>query len=208
MNFKDFWMDELRTAAILGVVMSLFSIFEKYVLLFGDMTVIGASMVVLIKSVVAICIFVWMIYYFTRRVANNWIDRVEVGGQTFEVKFSYSRALSYIMVSSMMAGIVVGVVNTIYVDIVGYDVYIANTIARLEEMRDMMAPYTVVAGTGPSIDVMVGQQIELIESQEKPSLFVNIISNMSSYMMYGGLVGLVVAAVARRKPNKQNDSEI
>lgn len=201
-------MDELRTAAILGVVMSLFSIFEKYVLLFSDMTVVSASMVVLLKSIVATCLFVAILYYFTRRLSRNWRDVVEVGGQTFEVKFSYGRALSYILMSSMMAGIVVGVANTIFVDVVGFDVYIANIIARLEEMRALMAPYSALAGTGQDVDIIIGQQIELIESQVQSSIIINILSSMSSYMMYGGLVGLVVAAVARRKPNTQNESEI
>ena len=201
-------MDVLRTAAIMGIVMSLFHVVDKYILLFSDMTIFSACIVIVFESIISAGVFIGMIYYFTRRVAKAWRDRVEMAGQIFEVNFSYGRALSYILMSTMLAGVIVGVANTIYIDVVGYDVYIGNLVGRYEEMRAMMSPYAVMAGTDASVDAMIGQQIELVESQEKPSVFINIISHMSSYMMYGGIVGLVVAAVARRNVNKQNDVEI
>ena len=208
MNVKDFWMDVLRTAAIIGLVMSLSHVIEKYLLLFSDMTITRAFALILLESIVSAGLFVGLIYHFTRRVAKNWQDRIEVAGQMFEVKFSYSRALSYILMSTMLAGVVVGVTCTIFIDVVEYDVYIASVIARLQELRAMMAPYASVVTTGPSVDATISQQIELIESQERATMFINILSYVSTYMMYGGLVGLIVAAVARRNLNKQNDSEI
>jgi hypothetical protein len=43
------------------------------------------------------------------------------------------------------------------------------------------------------------QQIEMWESMERPSMFANVLSYMTSYMFYGGVTALVVAALARRK---------
>ena len=208
MNIKDYWMDVLRTSAIIGIVMSLSHVLEKYLLLFSNMTILGSSVVVLVESIISVCIFIGLVYYFTRRVAKGWSDSVEMGGQLFEVKFTYGRALSYILMSTMLAGVVVGVANTIYVDVVGYDLYVSKVVARLQEVGAVMAPYYRFSGQQPSVNEIIGEQIALVESQERPTMFVNIVSYMSSYMLYGGVVGLVVAAVARRKLNKQNDTEI
>ena len=48
--------------------------------------------------------------------------------------------------------------------------------------------------------------IEQIESMEQPSMFLTILSQMTSYMLYGGIASLIVAAIARRKPKTQNIS--
>ncbi len=206
MNFKDFWMDVLRSAAIVGIVMSVSHIFEKYITLFSDLGLGASSLIIFIEGIVAAVLFVGMLYYFTRRLAKGWNERVEYMGQVLNVKFSYSRALSYVLTVSMLASVIVGVASTIYVDIIGYDIYLAAQIAYIEETVDFVNAAGQMSGSENLVSVESMEDfVSQLEASERPSMFANIISLMSSYMLYGGLTGLVVAAVARRNI-KQNES--
>lgn len=207
MNFKDFWMDVLRSAAIVGIVMAISHIFEKHILLFSDLGLATSSAIILIEGIIAVVLFVGMLYYFTHRLAKVWNDRVEVLDQVFDVKFSYSRALSYVLTVSMLASVVVGVASTIYVDVVGYDVYLAAQINYIEEIVDFVNAYGQMSGDSELMSTKyMADMIAQMETMERPSMFTNIVSLMSSYMLYGGLVGLVVAAVARRNVRRENES--
>jgi hypothetical protein len=208
MNFKDFWMDVLRSAAIVGIVMSVSHIFEKYITLFSDLGLGASSLIIFIEGIVAAVLFVGMLYYFTRRLAKNWNERVEYMGQVLDVKFSYSRALSYVLTVSMLASVIVGVASTIYVDIIGYDIYLAAQIAYIEETVDFVNAAGQMSGSENLLSVESMEDfVSQLEASERPSMFANIISLMSSYMLYGGLTGLVVAAVARRNIKQNVSSE-
>lgn len=208
MNFKDFWMDVLRSAAIVGIVMSVSHIFEKYITLFSDLSLGASSLIIFIEGIVAAVLFVGMLYYFTRRLAKGWDERVEYMGQVLDVKFSYSRALSYVLTVSMLASVIVGVASTIYVDIVGYDIYLAAQIAYIEETVDFINAAGQMSGSENLVSVESMEDfVSQLEASERPSMFANIISLMSSYMLYGGLTGLVVAAVARRNIKQNVSSE-
>ena len=208
MNFKDFWMDVLRSAAILGVVMAVSHIFERHMMLFGGLSLGTSSVILLLEGLVAAVAFVGLLYYFTRRLAKGWNERVEFMGQVLDVKFSYSRALSYVLTVSMLASIVVGVASTIYVDIVGYDVYIAAQIDYVQETADFVNAYGQISGDDVVLSTKVmDDMVTNLETSERPSMFSNIISLMSTYMLYGGIVGLVIAAVARRNVKKNVSNE-
>lgn len=208
MNIKEFWMDVLRAAAIIGVAMSLSHIFEQYVLLYSDMSLYNASLVLMLEGLISAAAFVFLLFYFTRRIARAWNDRVEVGdGIVVEVPFTYGRAVSYGLIISMLVGLLVGVVSTLFVDFMGgYDLYRAEQLAYFEEIKDLMNAYNAMVGEDIiPLDTM-NATIEQLESMERPSMFMTILSHMSSYMLYGGIASLVVAAIARRKPKTQNIS--
>lgn len=208
MNFKDFWMDVLRSAAILGVVMAVSHIFERHIMLFSGLGLGISSLIILIEGLLAAVIFVGMLYYFTRRLAKGWNERVEFMGQVLDVKFSYSRALSYVLTVSMLASIIVGVAGTIYVDVVGYDEYLTAQINYIEETVEFVKAYGQMAGDEGLLSAKgMESMITQMETSERPSMFATIISLMSSYMLYGGLVGLVIAAVARRNVKKNVSNE-
>ena len=208
MNIREFWMDVLRAAAIIGVAMSLSHIFEQYVLLYSDMSLYNASLVLMLEGLISAAAFVFLLFYFTRRIARVWNDRVEVGdGIVVEVPFTYGRAVSYGLIISMLVGLLVGVVSTLFVDFMGgYDLYRAEQLAYFEEIKDLMNAYNAMVGEDIiPLDTM-DATIEQLESMERPSMFMTILSHMSSYMLYGGIASLVVAAIARRKPKTQNIS--
>ena len=208
MNFKDFWMDVLRSSAILGVVMAISHIFERHIMLFSGLSLGTSSLILLLEGLVAAVVFVGMLYYFTRRLAKGWDEKVEFMGQVLDVKFSYSRALSYVLTVSMLASIIVGVASTIYIDVVGYDVYIAAQIDYVQETVDFVKAYGQISGDEGVLSAKgMENMIMQMETSERPSMFATIISLMSSYMLYGGLVGLVIAAVARRNVKKNVSNE-
>ena len=201
-------MDVLRSAAILGVVMAVSHIFEKHIMLFSGLGLGISSLIILIEGLLAAVIFVGMLYYFTRRLAKGWNERVEFMGQVLDVKFSYSRALSYVLTVSMLASIIVGVAGTIYVDVVGYDEYLTAQINYIEETVEFVKAYGQMAGDEGLLSAKgMESMITQMETSERPSMFATIISLMSSYMLYGGLVGLVIAAVARRNVKKNVSNE-
>ena len=186
-------MDVLRAAAIIGVVMALSHIFEQYMLLFSGVSLINASLVILIEGVIAAAVFVWLMIRFTRRISLAWNDRIEVGnGIVVDMPFTYGRAVSYGLLISMFAGI--------FVDVMGYDLYRAAQIGYFEQIEEIMNAYNALLGGSENLssDIMT-KQIEMLETMDKPSIFATIISHMTSYMLYGGIASLVVAAVARRK---------
>lgn len=208
MNFKDFWMDVLRSSAIVGVVMAISHIFERHIMLFSGLSLGTSSIILLLEGIIAAVVFVGMLYYFTRRLAKGWNEKVEFMGQVLDVKFSYSRALSYVLTVSMLSSIIVGVASTIYVDVVGYDVYIAAQIDYVQETVDFVKAYGQMSGDEGVLSAKgMENMIMQMETSERPSMFATIISLMSSYMLYGGLVGLVIAAVARRNVKKNVSNE-
>lgn len=201
-------MDVLRSSAILGVVMAISHIFERHIMLFSGLSLGTSSLILLLEGLVAAVVFVGMLYYFTRRLAKGWDEKVEFMGQVLDVKFSYSRALSYVLTVSMLASIIVGVASTIYVDVVGYDVYIAAQIDYVQETVDFVKAYGQISGEEGALSAKgMENMIMQMETSERPSMFATIISLMSSYMLYGGLVGLVIAAVARRNVKKNVSNE-
>lgn len=206
MSIKNFWMDVLRSAAILGVVMALSHIFEQYMLLFSSVDVLTASLIICFEYIAIIVVFVWLVYRFTRSVARNWIDQVTLpDGNIVEVKFTYGRALSYILMVSMLVGVIVGLSNTIFIDIMGYDLFIEGNLNRINEVKLMLDGMAGAEGSQALIadyNKMFDDYRELILTAERPSMFSNIISHMSNYMFSGGIVGLAIAYFARRNVKK------
>ena len=208
MNFKEYWMDVLRTAAIIGVVMALSHIFEQYILLYSDMSLYSASMVLMIEGVASAGLFIFLMFYFTRRIARAWNDKVEFGnGIVVDMPFTYGRAVSYGLLVASFVGLLVGVVDILFVDFMGgYDAYRAEQIAYFEEIKELMTAYNAMVGSEIMPMEAMDATIEQFEAMVRPSMFMTILSHMSSYMLYGGVVSLIVAAFARRKPNAQNVS--
>ena len=190
MNFKEYWMDVLRTAAIIGVVMALSHIFEQYILLYSDMSLYSASMVLMIEGLASAGLFIFLMFYFTRRIARAWNDKVEFGnGIVVDMPFTYGRAVSYGLLVASFVGILVGVVDILFVDFMGgYDAYRAEQIAYFEEIRELLTAYNAMVGSEIMPMEAMDATIEQFEAMERPSMFMTILSHMSSYMLYGGVV--------------------
>lgn len=187
MNNKSFFYDVLRSGAIVGVVMALSRIFERYQLVFRDADIASISVAYLFEWFIAVVIFIWLLYRFTRRRAEACDPAVG---------FSYGQALSYILLVSMLAGIIVGAADTIYIGAMGYENYVDGLLRRIAEMRDIY----IEAGYSPTDVAIFNDMAHEIRTSEPPSMFANVFSAFDSYILFGGLPGLIIAAFVRRSP--------
>lgn len=203
MNLKDFWKEMLRVAAIIGVAMAISHLIEQYLLYVSGVALSTVMVVMFLEGLAAAVLFVWLLYYYTRRVAKAWSAKVDFGnGVMVDVPFTYGRALSFCLTVSMLVGVVVGVANTLFVDAIGFDIYRGAQIDFWANVANMME--LLSAGEGGGSNEAIVAQIDYLETMERPSIFGNVITYMSNYMFYGGIASLVIAAVARR--NVKNES--
>ena len=184
---REYWHDVLRSGAILGLVMALSSIFERYLLLASNLTLGTATMLYLGEAVVACVVFIWLIVRSTR-------CRRDAGDPRFG--FNYSTALSYILLISMLAGVIVGVAGTIFTSAIGYDAYIAGNIARLEEAKTLYEGL----GVGANDLVLFDEMVHRIRTAPQPTMLQNVLASFSNYILFGGIPGLIIAGVLSRKP--------
>lgn len=185
MNSKDFWYDVLRSGAILGIVMALSHIFERYILVYSDLSLGNAALVYFGEWLLSYILFVWLLVRFTRR-------RREATDP--QLGFSYSSALSYILLISMLGGIIVGVGDTLFISAMGYDAYIVGNVERLEQLKEMYLSMGIGAGELAIFDEM----IHVIRSAVQPSMLQSLFSSFSHYILVGGIPGLIIAAAIKR----------
>lgn len=194
---RDFWYDVLRSGAILGVVMALSRIVEMYLLAYSSLDMGSMSMWFLLEWVVAAVIFVWLLVRMSKRRAAATDPKYG---------YSYSMALAYILMISMLAGIMVGVADTLFIGVMGYDAYIDGMIGRIDEIRQLYVSMNIT-----SVDADFSAMISALRSAERPSMMSAVFSMFNSYVLVGGVVGLVVAGVVCRKPQiiseNQDDDE-
>lgn len=185
---RDFWYDVLRSGAILGFVMALSFVVERYLLAYSQLPLLKASAIYCIEWLVACGVFIWLLVRFTRRRANAADPKMG---------FPYSLALSYILMVSALAGVLVGVADTAYVSTMGYDIYINGIVERISQLKEMYISMGVPA-TEMNMFEEYASQLRFVE---QPSMWLNVISKLQSYMIFGGLPGFIIAGVASRRPS-------
>lgn len=185
---RDFWYDVLRSGAILGFVMALSFVVERYLLAYSQLPLLKASAIYSIEWLVACGVYIWLLVRFTRRRANAADPKVG---------FSYSLALSYILMVSALASVLVGVADTAFVSTLGYDIYVNGIVERISQLKDMYISMGVPA-SDMSIFEEYASQLRFIE---QPSMWLNVISKLQNYMIFGGLPGFIIAGVVSRRPS-------
>lgn len=184
---NKFWQDALKYGALLGLIMGLSRIFETYDLFLSDREGVGGLFVV--EWLASVVIFIWLLHRFTKRRALLAPD---------DEGFSYGSGLGYALAVSMLAGVVVGVMYHIFISIVGYDAYVEGYISLINEY------YALIADSGvqlPSDYMEMFEDIkDVLRRSEAPSMFDNLLASLQTYMFTGLVVGLIIAAIVRRKP--------
>lgn len=185
---RDFWYDVLRSGAIIGVVMALSFVVERYLLAYSQIPLLKASAIYFIEWLVVCGIFIWLLVRFTRRRANAADPKMG---------FPYSLALSYILMVSALAGVLVGVADTAYVSTMGYDGYINGIVERIEQLKEM---YISMGVSATEMD-MFDEYASKLRFVEQPSMWLNVVSKLQSYMIFGGLPGFIIAGIVSRRPS-------
>lgn len=191
---REFWSDVLRSGAILGGVMSLSYVFERYLLAFSDMALLKASAIYCIEWLVACVVFVWLLTRFTRRRAE---------AVPAEMGVTYSYLLSYIFLTSMLSGVLVGVADTLYVSSMGYGDYIAGLVARIEQLQQMY----MNMGMSASDLSLFEQYADQLRYVEQPSMLLTVFGKLQTYAIMGAIPGFIIASVNSRRVRRMREQK-
>ena len=188
---KSFWNDVLRDGAILGLVMALSRTFENYLQLQADISIMASYLFLSVEMIVAAVVFVWLLYRFVKRRSLS-VDESQ--------GFSFGQGLIYAFTLSVLTGILVGVANTLFVAVVGYETYVDGLIASLDRTADFISGLDQTGAAVESYEKMADTLVETIESSPQPSVFDNILASLNNYITCGTLSGLIIARIVRREP--------
>lgn len=191
---RDFWSDVLRSGAILGGVMSLSYIFERYLLAFSDMALLKASTIYSLEWLVACIAFVWMLARFTRRRAE---------AMPAEVTVTYSYLLSYVLLASMLSGVLVGVADTLYISAMGYDLYISGLVGRIEQLQQLYLDM----GISASEMTIFEQYANQLRYVEQPSMMLTVLGKLQTYAIMGCIPGFIIASVNSRRVRRMREQQ-
>lgn len=191
---RDFWSDVLRSGAILGGVMSLSYIFERYLLAFSDMALLKASAIYSLEWLVACVVFVWMLARFTRRRAEALPSEITV---------TYSYLLSYVLLASMLSGVLVGVADTLYISAMGYDLYVSGLVGRIEQLQQLYLDM----GISASEMTIFEQYANQLRYVEQPSMMLTVLGKLQTYAIMGCIPGFIIASVNSRRVRRMREQQ-
>lgn len=184
--------DILTKGAILGGVMLTSRVIETSMISYGGN--IGWMLFLLLEWIVMAVVYVILINSFTRGYA-----RKQLASQQGFQHFSYGNGLSYAILISMLAGVIVAIGGYIFLHgIVGYDNYIdanINLVVGVFKDAKMEVPQNVQ------------EMIKEMKAIPEPSIINTLISSVWSYLLSGAIIGSIVAIFTRRKfqPTIKND---
>lgn len=179
---REFWYDVLRSGAIIGGVMSLSRIFERYMLSFSEIDIMRSSAIYAIEWLVAAVVLIWLLARYAKRRANA--VPVEIG-------VTYSYMLSFILLTSMLAGVLVGVADTLFISIVGYENYIMGFVGRIDQLQALYIERGVPVESLTFLDEMSTQMRQV----EQPTIFAAVFNLLEIYAASCLIPGFVIAAI-------------
>lgn len=197
MKQNHFLNSVLNRGAILGFVMLCSHIFEQCAVVYGGtmtwFSIMGFEMVA------SYIVYVWLIYKFAKSYSAAVLE------QRSELKiFSYGAGLSYVTSVSMLAGVIVGLGRYIIHSIViGHDKYVQSMITSMQSILKANPQTASMMGS-------YGEVFKQMAAQPEPGVFATIISSVWSYLLWGTIVGLIIAAIVKHEPqlfDEQNSEE-
>lgn len=185
MKTSIFFNDMLTKGAIVGCVMLVFGIAQAAATYYGGLSGFTISGLL---SIVWFVLYCYLMYRFTRGYANIVLtERKDLP------YFTYGNGLSYIIMVSMLAGIISALGNYLFLHhVIGYENYIDSYVKSLQ---DILMQAQIPASMADTYNTM----FSTIKSQPEPSLFSSLLSGVSSNLILGTIVGLVVAAFTKRE---------
>ena len=116
---------------------------------------------------------------------------------------TYSYLLSYILLTSMLSGVLVGVAETLYLSFMGYEGYIAGLIGRIEQMQQMYVDMGVAAS-----DMAIFEQFTTqLRYTEQPSMLLTVFNQLQVYAMMGCIPGFIIASVNSRRLRRMREQK-
>ena len=188
MKNNIFWNDVLRGGAILGIIMCLSTIFENYVMYYSSMPMMTAAITYLVEWIVVVGIYIWLIYHYTKNYANKFDVRTG---------FDFGLGFGFVVTLTLLVAIMVGMTNTIFYSIMGFDGFVDGYLSRLDELSLYLQTHGVPM---ESIQDDMTKLRDNVATLEQPSMLSSILGTISNYVFIGVFIGVIVAFVVRRRP--------
>ena len=187
--------DILTKGAILGGVMLVSRILETSILHYGGS--IPWMFTLVLEWVAVAIVYVILLNAFTRGYARKQLA-IQKGFQ----HFSYGNGLSYAILISMLAGIIVAIGGYIFLHaVIGYDNFVDSNIAFITN-----------AFREAKREIPQDVQVMLKDMKTNPALSIidTVIASVWNYLLSGAIVGAIVAIFTRHKfhlTNNNNEQE-
>lgn len=178
----------LNRGAILGFTMLCSHIFEQCAVVYGKTmawySIMGAEMITIAV------LYVWMLYKFAKQYSLSVMEAQ--GGVKM---FNYGRGFSYIVSVSALSGVIVGLGRYIMHSIViGHQRYLE---AMVSSMQAIISTSSESSTLMSSYEPMLKQMM----TQPEPGILTTVLSSVWSYMFWGMIVALFIAAKIKHEPN-------
>lgn len=183
--------NELFTkAVILGCVALLFDVAKLSLVSFGGVEWVLLLFVVALAS---LAVYGLLAYRFTRSYADLIVTHREVAPF-----FTYWEGTVYVSNLSMLAGIVVGFGEYLYLHyVVGYNNFVD---AYIKLIQDCFSRMKLRGEEAALIKQELSTLFEEMQRAEAPSMISSVLGTVWSYLVLGAIVGLIVAAFTKRAP--------
>lgn len=174
----------------MGVIMGLSRIFEVYMFTCAEVDKMPRVIIILVECFAVFIVYMCLMYKFTKRHSLHY---------SADVGFSWIRGLAFILLLSMLTSIVVGAANYLYIEIIGYENYIGNSIARVTEIFESLP-----GGEGENGETL-DDIVAVLRAKPKPSMFDSLFSSTYTYLLGGLICGLGLAKMIEREPERESD---
>ncbi|WP_418981659.1 DUF4199 domain-containing protein [Alistipes sp.] len=175
-----FWKKALRGGAIVGLLLAVSFMLETRMMLAGSF-----GLYALEWFLVAVLHY-YLLHRFTRSYSATF--PVEEG-------FRFGRGYGFVLSMSVVAGVIVGLVQYLYLHLfIGYEHYTGRVADALTEMLSRGG------GVPASMESVISQSMKQIENAPEPSFLSTVWAGTFSSLLFGLLFGLIIAGVLSRAP--------
>ena len=181
MEKTNFWKDVAKYGAIIGVLLAVSFMLETRLMLSASFGLYA------LEWIVVVALHYYLLHRFTRQYSINNFSA--------ETGFSFGQGYGYVLSVSAVAGIIVGLVQYLYLHLfIGYANY-------TERIANTFTEYIAQNGGVPaSMESMLAQTFEQLQNAPEPSMLKTVWGGTFSGVLFGAIFGLIIAGVLARAP--------
>ncbi len=183
MNRQQFWQEAAKQGGVLGVVLALSMLFESYTILSGN---IGLMSLMVFEWIAVVVLHYYLLHRYTKRYSL---------GFPTEEGFTFGQGYGYLMIVSAFAGLIVGVVEAIYLHLIlGYSTYLERMINSLQVMLAQGG------SASSSMEALLAQSFAEVQNAPIPPVLSTVWGGFFNTILFAALFGLIIAGVIARAP--------
>ena len=181
MEKTNVWKDVAKYGAIIGALLAVSFMLETRLMLSASFGLYA------LEWIVVVALHYYLLHRFTRQYSMN--------NFSIETGFSFGQGYGYVLSVSAVAGIIVGVVQYLYLHLfIGYANY-------TERISNTFTEYIAQNGGVPaSMESMLAQTFEQLQNAPEPSMLKTVWGGTFSGVLFGAIFGLIIAGVLARAP--------